>query len=171
MTRRLTAAALLALLLLGGCEPERSGPRDNRPPGHPPAQSAANPAAYDVYFVVEVTGPAPGYRPYTRQVTLTVSALQRDGQFAIRRDPKTGQERRGPVTFVDTTPVRHGMTFGAGVVSGSITAVYLGQAGERLSCHVERDGAELPGRDERRIAYTASGRGGVEVHCLHAATG
>jgi hypothetical protein len=163
MTRRLIAVAVAALLLLTGCEP---GPRDNRPPGHPPTGAppgAAEPTPYDVYFVVEVTGPAPDYRPYTRQVTLTIAAVQKDGQHAI--NPATGL--RAPLQLIRTTPVRHGITLGAGVVFGSVTAVYLGTAGERLSCYVERDGAEVPfTRMERRIDYTASGRGGVEVFCI-----
>jgi hypothetical protein len=99
---------------------------------------------------------------------MTLTAIQRDGQYAIRVDPATGQQTRGPIQFVGITPVRHGLTLGAGVVMGSITAVYLGQSGERLSCFVERDGVELPAsRDEQRIPYTPTARGGVEVKCVH----
>jgi len=167
LARRL-GVALAAVLLAAACDPG-TGPRDNRPPGRPPAGSTTiNPNAYDVHFVVEVTGPAPAYTPHNRQVTMTVAAIQQDGQFAIGVDPTTGQQARGPVQVIRTTPVRWGMTLGAGVVTGSVTAVYLGQAGDRLSCHVERAGLELPGsRDERRIEYTPTAHGSAEVYCFH----
>jgi len=168
MIRMRALGAVLALALaapLGGCTPING--TGGQATGGPPA-AAAPAGGYEVYFNVEVLGPpgANGRRPYTRQVIITVEALQADGQYASYFNPATGQTARGPFNDVRTTPVRHGVTFGTGVVSGTLTAVYAGYSDEQLSCWVDRDGLELPGtRDTETIGPTVNGRGGARVTC------
>lgn len=172
MTRRVlfTFALLVAVCCLAGCTPpDGLRPDDNRPPNRGPVATVPAAGGYDIYLEVEVLGPRPARRVYTRPVSITMNVIQTDGRYAIYTDPNTGQTARGPIPLTRATPVHYGVSFTPGIAFVEAIVIYLGYEDEQLSCWFERDGVEIPGtRDREVIGPTVSGRGGARSDCHYA---
>lgn len=170
--RRFVVAILL--LTLTGCTPiiEPKGPEPS-----PTIYTSPAIGNYDIYFNVEVlTAPdAAGHRrPKTSPVIITVEVLQFDGNYAVYKNPVTGEQAQKPFTETRSTPVHHGVTFGPNTnhASATLTAIFAGLSGEAIWCWVERAGVELPGSRIVDVAdQTISGRGGGKVVCHYIPVG
>jgi len=127
----------------------------------------AVPAPVDeVAFIIEVRSMSG--RPYARTVTLTVTALEADGEIAEYID-KSGVPQPGPKLSRPTTPWKEIVWMGPGIARVSISVIYLGLRGEFLSCYVEKNGLEVRGsRNEQQVtSHRKSGQGEVLVVCTH----
>jgi hypothetical protein len=129
---------LVAAVAFAACTPTKPPP--------PPKPTESVPLTY-FNFIIEAEDK--DQLPIQRRVGLTITAFDAQGHIATRKDPKTGVEIPLKVVLdsVDT-PFTYRVELEPGVVNASLVVTFFGiRMGDRVKCHVEQNGIELPGTE------------------------